>query len=534
VDIGSLVHGRVVKPQPELEAAEPAIRSTLHRVVAAAEQIEGHYRFFSYSRGRIGLDGTYRAPAVNDAGWGALPAGARWAAGSDALVCSSFVWTAVRKAGLAAMPRLELEGRVTESPQELLGTPGEDGLYRYTEDERRAAGEALYEYMSNNVRKQVREKLLALTDKYPWAVALAKFGLAYINALLKGPVGIAAAVLGCTEAQVADLALLFNDMPDDVANQMCNVFAFDKATDIDGDGWKNPGEGLAVSPDDVWQFWDAPGPSNPEIRHGLWGYSEQLLLVEGRFEPRRKHRLGRSPGVAVVEGRVLYENAPISGAEVRIGCDKDLTRRARRDYPTYYLEVPAGRQEIVAGAYWPATSWWLTARQVVQLNPGQNEIDITLEDPPEWRRIVRVFGKLDLVHRVLIGHDDWLHQPIVREARLAWIPPTWGQPPAGAQKSSETFEFLSDMAGNERVHMSITVWLKNDLSVGVGLSAQLLEDYYERDDEPMYEHIETGINRTLNVARDGSYKLTIDQKSADWPPDRSHIELTFANDRAPA
>ena len=52
--------------------------------------------------------------------------------------------------------------------------------------------------------------------------------------------------------------------------------------------------------------------------------------------------------------------------------------------------------------------------------------------------------------------------------------------------------------------------------------------------DPIYKHIETGINRTLGVARDGTTKLTLDQKSADWPPDRSHIELTFTNEKAPA
>jgi hypothetical protein len=323
-------------------------------------------------------------------------------------------------------------------------------------------------------------------------------------------------------------------MPDNLGNQMCNVFAFDKADDIDGDGWKNPGDGLAVSPDDVWLFWDAPGPTDRQVRRGLWGYSEQLLLVEGRFEPRRKHRLGRSPGLALARGRVLYRGTAIVGAQVQIGCDKDITRRGPHNVPMYSLDVPAGRYEIVAGAYWPATSWWLSARDVVPVSPGENLIDITLEDPPDWRRIVRVSGKLDLVHRVLIGHDDWLHQPIVLESHMAWIPATWGKAPDGASKMADTLPFLSDMAGNERVHMTIDVWLNDDLSVGVGLSAQLLQDYYGPDSDPMYEHIETGINRTFSIPRDGSYQLVIDQKSADWPPDRSHIELNFTNERAPA
>ena len=447
MDIDGLVFGRVVKPHPQLEAADPDLRPTLHRVAAAAEQIDGHYRFFSYSKARIALPGpgSLRAPAATDAKWGNLPTGARWAAGSEAVVCSSFVWAAVRKASQTP-PRLELEGTTTESPSELLGTPPEDGLYRYKEDERRDAANALYEYLSHESRKQVRQNLMALADKFDWAVALSKFGIAYLVALLKGPVGIAAAAIGCTPTHVADLALLFDDMPNKLGNQMCNVFAFDKADDVNGDGWKNPGDGLAVGPDDVWLFWDAPSPSDREVRRGLWGHSELLLLVEGRFEPRHKHRFGRAHGLALVKGRVLYGETPLVGADVRIGCDKDVTHPIG-DFPMYSLEVPAGRHEIVAGAYWPATNWWLSARQVVDVQPGENTFDITLEEPPQWRRIVRIFGKLDLVHRVLIGHDDWLHQPIVMEARLSWAPATWRAAAIGRQQDLQSFQFLSDTGG---------------------------------------------------------------------------------------
>jgi hypothetical protein len=155
-----------------------------------------------------------------------------------------------------------------------------------------------------------------------------------------------------------------------------------------------------------------------QVRRGLCGYSEELLLVEGRFEPRKKRRLGRSPGLAPAKGRVLYHGTAIVGAEVRIGCDKDITHRIR-SIPMYSLDVPAGRYELVAGTYWPATSWWISARNVLEVQPGENIVDITLEDPPDWRRIVHVSGKLDVVHRVLIGHDDWLHHPIVLESRMA-------------------------------------------------------------------------------------------------------------------
>jgi len=78
------------------------------------------------------------------------------------------------------------------------------------------------------------------------------------------------------------------------------------------------------------------------------------------------------------------------------------------------------------------------------------------------------------------------------------------------------------------------VWLKKDLSVGRALSVQMLKDYFDDEDDPMYEHVETGTNQSSTVAVDGTTKFTIDQKSAAWPPDRIHLELTIANERAPA
>ncbi|MEZ4417312.1 MAG: hypothetical protein R3E10_16270 [Gemmatimonadota bacterium] len=533
MDLEKLVYGVVLKPHPDVEAMDPAVRQTLHRVADAAIAIDGHYRFYAYTRARIGVESQWRAPPPGHSEWSGLPVGADWAAGSAPLVCSSFIWAAVRRAS-ATLPLLELEGEATESPEELLPTPVEDGLYRYTEAERKAAAEALFSYTSGSVRREVREKLMTMTDEYAWLVGLGKIGLSALVVLLQGPAAIAAAVLGCTEGQVTDLALLFNDMPDQVANQMCNVFASDNAADTESDAWRTPGSGVAVSPDDMLRFWDPPSPSqHARIRHGLWGYTERMLLLGWRVEPGLKHVLERSAGVARVTGRVLYGDAEVVGAEVRIGCDKDLTRPSGHG-TTYVLEVGTGRQEVVAGVYWPATQWWLSARQVVKLVPGEQVVDLRLEDPPEWRRTVRVYGKVDIVRRVLFGSDDWHHQPISLEVELAWLPASWGQPPSGAANISHTFPWMSGMAGNVRMNMSVAVWLKADLSLGVGVSVQMLKDYFGDDDDPIWEHVETGTNQSLTVARDGSATLTVDQKSAAWPPDRIHLELTIANERAPA
>jgi hypothetical protein len=530
-----LLHGVVVKPSPALEARDPEIRASLDRVATAAEQIKGHYRFFAYSQAGIARDPNQYAPPSGDPYWAGKPAGADWSAGTPPTVCSSFLWAAVQLAN-ADDPQLILEGSMTESADELLGNPPVDGLYRYTAQERHNAAQALTTLLASGVRAEVRAKLGSLQDEFLWVSALARYGVIALNALLLGPTAVALAALGCTSNQLADLALLLNDMPDDIANQMANVFAYDEERNIDDDHWKNAPDGLAVSPDDIRNFWDKPTglDSDGRIRFGLWGDSQDLLLVEPRPVLRIKHVYAKNDGLARVHGVVRYRGDPVEGAEVRIGCERAMTGPIGGEQQGYTLEVSSGQQEVKAGAYWPGSSFWLTSSKVMSVTAGDQRIDIDLVDPPEWRRIIRIYGRLDLVHQVLVGHDDWIHQPITFEARLAWTPIGQGPPfPTGDQKFWSS-PWLSDLAGNERVHFTLTVALQEDLSVDCGLSVQLLQDFYGREDEDVSDHIETGINIKFSVAADTSHKRVVDQKSNDVPPDRAHLELTVQNDRAPA
>lgn len=99
--------------------------------------------------------------------------------------------------------------------------------------------------------------------------ALARYGVAALSALVIGPSAVALAALGCSTNQLADLALLLNDMPDDIANQMAHVFAYDEERNTDDDHWKQVPDGLAVSPDDIAGFWDRPAGGDDRVRHGL-------------------------------------------------------------------------------------------------------------------------------------------------------------------------------------------------------------------------------------------------------------------------
>jgi hypothetical protein len=528
-----LQHALVVKPPPWLEARDPEIRASLHRVAAAAEDLHSHYRFYAYSQARIAHDSDYLAPAAADPYWATLPDGADWSAGTPPTVCSSFLWAAVQRANIE-YPRLILEGDQAESAEELLSHPSVDGLYVYTAEERQAAAAALTKLLADGVRTEVREKLAKAADEYPFVVALTRYGALALNAILLGPTGVALAALGCSPTQLADLSLLLLDMPGKVANQMANIFAFDEERNSSDDHWKNAPAGLAVSPDDILKFWDKPSAGGPEERRGLWGHRERMLLVEGRWVSRLRHVYKENDGMAHVSGRVLYRGEPVSGAQVSIGCERAMTGRAEDEDLDYDLDVTSGVQEINAGVFWPDTNFWLAGREVRTIEAGRQRIDIELADPPDWRRIVRVYGKLELVHRVLIGKDDWLHTPISLEARMSWSPEDDGPPYPGVDQRFQRFEWLSPLAGDERVHFVLTVALQEDMRLECGLSVQLLEDYYAAEGEEVSDHIETGRNISFGVDRDTSHQQIVDQNSGEFPPDRGHLDLTIANDRAPA
>jgi len=86
-DTNTLSVPLVVKPIPHLET--PDVRKSLHQIADAALGINGHYRFYAYTRPQLALEPS-----------GVAPPEAGWAAGTLPTVCSSFIWLACQKAGI--------------------------------------------------------------------------------------------------------------------------------------------------------------------------------------------------------------------------------------------------------------------------------------------------------------------------------------------------------------------------------------------------------------------------------------------------
>jgi hypothetical protein len=525
MDTGEVIHPVVVKPSPALVAIDPRIRGVLHRVAAAAEGLHGHYRFYAYTDARIALDASYRGP------------GGTWCAGTLPVVCSSFVWAAIQLLNARSPQQVEVEGRATEHPAELLPVPFVDGLYRYQPAERKKAGRALHALVAEMVRREVYFEVQRLEHENRLAVDLSQIGLAALVTLLAGPAAAAAALLGVTPSTIVALKLAIEDMPDNLATQMCNTFAADRADERNVELWAAPGEGVAVSPDDIKEFWDPPNlASNAERWHGLYGTTERMLLIHRRHEPRRIHRLERSAGPARVHGRVLYQGQPVAAARVRFGCDTTMTVPDRTG-PAYRLQVPAGRYEAVATAYWPATQELLTGRTLVEVEAGDQAepVDLTLEDPPEWRRLVVCRGRISVVRRVYIGTDDWAHSPVNLELPLILAPDTWGQPPAQASTRTAAPGFVSRHAQRFNVRVDLVLELHEDLSVEVSARSALCEHYYEHRREPTGDEIVTTGEAESRTLRPGERtQFVFDHNSGNAPPDRAHVEFTVENQRAPA
>ena len=190
-----IVYPVVIKPNPSIEAEKFEIREQLHKVAEESKKIKGHYRFYCYTEANISLrefSKDYIAP--NKPGW--------WASNTVPTVCSSFIWTAVKA---VTNPEIKLEGSdFFSQPSDIestdLGADVDfktvDGLYYYTETERKAAAVWLHQHFKDVVHQRFDESM----------------GKAFIEAFN-----------------------LFYDAKDDLADQVCNTFAFDWSGE-DGSG----------------------------------------------------------------------------------------------------------------------------------------------------------------------------------------------------------------------------------------------------------------------------------------------------------
>lgn len=284
----------------------PTITQALARVAYEALKIYAHYRFYTYTDGSIGEDAEYAGPPVKlpvampawDPGtdkwsdWSGSPPTSWVTVPTIPGVCSSFVWQSVQNANKDRLGDIVLDWAQSHADAlgarqgqcvrllrpdwtgDIIDIDTRDGLYVYGQDERQTAANYLHDSLAEQVYDTVKGKLQqqipvigdVLDDigRGSFIAAAAIGAAAVAGALNSTPLGLVAAGFGASF--VTDLIELLYDMPNDVANQMCNAFAFDCInggpadthcvdsqgniiTTIDSDNWSSAaGIGRAVSP----------------------------------------------------------------------------------------------------------------------------------------------------------------------------------------------------------------------------------------------------------------------------------------------
>lgn len=325
---GDITPALVVKPDPFEETSE--IRKQLRHIGAFASEQHGksHYRFFAYTDPTVALSQV-------------APESAGWAAGTYPTVCSSFVWFCARSQqatleGSSLEPD-DLESDVKVDPPE----SGEDGLYRYTAEERLAAGEFIYQWLTDMV----------------WDSAEG-FG---------------------------NWVVFFSDMADDVANQVLNTFESDWAeTDAkDSENWRNPSDADAVSPDNLLR-WDGPSGG------GLWGTSEPLIYRTARYEYLPKHVWKKVDKVGSLHGTVLFDEQPVDGATIELSGGQ-FAAFSGSDGTFAFIDVPVGLYQLTAYRVVDAQGTLQSTLEPmdVEITEDDQDIVVRLSGPnPDYREII--------------------------------------------------------------------------------------------------------------------------------------------------
>jgi hypothetical protein len=507
----------VVKPCPLLTT--PRVLAALDRIAAAAESLSGHYRFNGYVNAFIAEDPLkFGNPADFGGVWETeplldpndpckkIPVGL-----TRGMVCSTFVWEAVREANRVGHPHIWLTlplDKNRPSGCTPFYIPPAGDRYNVTED-------GLFDYPVNEIQRSALWFAAALRRDVDEQASSAPWWASPFESAFE----------------------FFTDIRDDVANQIGNTFAFDRCDPSykDDNTWlSSPPPGTSCSPDNIIRSWASPTENgvDPENIYGIYGYNQQVVLRPGGFKDQFKTVWGFSEGPGIVKGLVRYKLMPVAGAEVDVFCHTAYTNSDG----WFSLEVPAGLYLLNAGAYFPQPAgqpaWWAEAEEPVQIVFGQTTLlKIDLQDPPGENRMLIVQGSADCVNRHVIGHDWWGHPkftcPIVY---LGNYDTQGNSPPAGGYTTS--WGYTIDGGWNTGIEVSAT---------RIDQSSTNPADPYPLEVSVTFKlgsagagwplHPEASDSKTVIIPTDGSKRIVADLDVGWIAPLRSHIEVELFNNR---
>ncbi|MBK8437421.1 MAG: hypothetical protein IPL37_13180 [Austwickia sp.] len=512
----------IVQPHPFLK---PQAYEALSVAAAQARQLRAHYRFFAYSRGDIATDPAFTAPGVG--AWGG-PEGRDWAADSIAAVCSSYVWAALRAASpplkAAGKQTIELEGE--PEPSDIRQPADIDGLYRYTADERVAAGKALNQFTYDRVAGQVQQKI----DDLPGAATTVLDVLGFLTG-------------SSPTEQVKDY------LAATVANQLCHVFASDTTNDF-GDGWANAVDGVAVSPDDTMLRWDPNVPLDtfpPTHPRRISVYGQAIPVAVPRPGWRREpvYRIRPVTGHGSLRGIVVRRERPdadpvrVVGATVRFGCQV-VSTDAEGTFA--FVNTKAGGYHLRGSMFvidpeHQVGTEWVSRTELIELRPGDDLSGLVLElvPPPGVARDLVVQTHHDVVDRRVVGKDAWGHFDLDGRIELAYDPLDVPDAPADQRNTrvDGAFEVVTPEVGSG-VHVKVSVAARLEPTPGPGGSVSYNGTVVADLTLVFFDAEEEEVNATLTepgvVLRPGeAHTMPFNLVSDDIVPERAAGHVTVSN-----
>jgi len=321
----------VIKPDPLLETVE--IRNKLIQIADYVRNLhnKGHYKWYCYTD-----PGVYSEPLPP------MPA-KYWAKNTVPGVCSSTIWMAAKELGFFLEGKLEPE-EVSEGIEVANNTP--DGLYLYTEAERRTAAEFLFIHIRNMARNQSN---------------------------MSGFVRVATKL----------------------AKQMINTFAADRSdadciNKIYKDVMDNIADAFAVSPDDIFN-WDSP------VTGGLYGYATPLLYRDRRMEDVTVHRweVQKPENITDVTGSVKLKNSNgVSRCHVMLNSALWVYTNTNGEFSI--AKVPFGTYQVTLRPNDEIDGYSGETKKNITVSSNSNEFNLVLEERDVSNRRVSIEMDVDV------------------------------------------------------------------------------------------------------------------------------------------
>ncbi len=399
----------VLKPNPESTAVRQKLQAVAEYARKHGGQVDSkgnittkpgaHYRFYCYTKPEIALSTT-------------APASAGWAAGTIPCVCSSFVWYCMHQNGV----RFDTTNEFV-SPGDLpAGTPvgpGElDGLFFYPQAERQAGGQVLDAIFQTQIN-DIAGTLGKIAEFFGWNVAA------------------------------------------DIADQILNTFAFDNAANGYGsDAWQNPGDGNAISPDNI-QMWKAPPL-------GVLGYAEPLQFLDAHPEQYTVSRWVKVVTYGSVTGKITAKGKPVDKAYVYLYDGMDAYTSAAGEYSM--SKVGVGSYNIKAQAVVDGYEYTATLKVDITAAKPNITVDLDLKPPSD------VFRRLNILY-------TWSgeYQPFIGSNSITHIGPDQQAIPLSPGQVANSLTITCDNPGNFSVGYKFNATLAEDLSIQVDMTPSLYD-----------------------------------------------------------